>query len=122
METKSENTLWKWDGKSFNKKSNKENQFSVTEFLEQSKQKAEETVLGPGGGAGIGCGVGLGFGLVGGLGYNGMSLNHFKLFFGVGLGCGVGLGIGFGRGIGYGFSLDSFKSHSDSKRRALFEI
>ncbi|OMO80288.1 hypothetical protein CCACVL1_13074 [Corchorus capsularis] len=51
------------------KKKTNGKQFPVSEFLRESRQKVEENVLGPGGGAGIGCGVGIGFGLVGGAGF-----------------------------------------------------
>ncbi|KAH7533925.1 uncharacterized protein LOC107416087 [Ziziphus jujuba] len=125
MKTKSKNnnSLWDWKGNNLSRKRNSENRF--TEFLNHNIQKAEGTVLGPGGGAGFGCGAGVGFGLVGGFGFGGWPWNHLKLVFGVGMGCGVGLGFGYGQGIGYGFSLDSLRSFvskqsSDSEKGIVF--
>ncbi|PON77499.1 hypothetical protein PanWU01x14_026600 [Parasponia andersonii] len=116
-------SFWSW-----NKRRNKEKRFPVSEFLERTKRKAEETVVGPGGAAGIGCGVGLGFGLVGGLGYGGWPWNHLKLVFGIGFGCGIGIGFGYGQGIGYGYSFESLESSyvsnhsSNSNKRGFIEI
>uniref|UniRef100_A0A803Q645 Uncharacterized protein n=1 Tax=Cannabis sativa TaxID=3483 RepID=A0A803Q645_CANSA len=90
-------SLWKWNN---NKNSKEDPLLPISEFLNRTKRKADETLAGPGGGAGIGCGAGLGFGLVGGLGFGGWPWNHLKLVFGVGVGCGVGIGFGYGQGIG----------------------
>lgn len=121
------NALWNWNESKLNKKRNSEKRFPVAEFLDRSRQRAQESVLGPGAGAGIGCGVGLGFGLVGGFGFGGPQWNHLKLVLGIGFGCGVGLGIGFGQGFGYGYSLESLESDlsdhdSDSNKRGLIQI
>ncbi|GMN28221.1 hypothetical protein TIFTF001_001973 [Ficus carica] len=104
------NPLWNWNETRLNKKRNTEKRFPIAEFLDRAKQRAEDSVLGPGAGAGIGCGVGLGLGLVGGFGFGGSQWNHVKLVLGIGFGCGVGLGVGYGQGFGYGYSLESLES------------
>ncbi|GAA0169580.1 hypothetical protein LIER_24031 [Lithospermum erythrorhizon] len=98
-------TIWEWK-----RRSNEDNQ--VSEFLQESKQKLEEAVVGPGAGAGIGCGMGLGWGVAGGMGIAGGSeWNQLKIVFGIGMGCGLGVGIGYGQGVGVGLTLESIKSH-----------
>ncbi|KAM6546427.1 hypothetical protein CsatB_027163 [Cannabis sativa] len=113
-------SLWKWNN---NKNSKEDPLLPISEFLNRTKRKADETLAGPGGGAGIGCGAGLGFGLVGGLGFGGWPWNHLKLVFGVGVGCGVGIGFGYGQGIGYGYSFESLESYrSDSNKTSFINI
>ena len=115
-----------WNENSSNKKKSekkkKKKHFPVSKFLHNNPKKAEEIVLGPGGGVGIGCGVGLGFGLVGGVGYGGWPWNHLQLVIGVGIGCWVRI---WARDWISLESLESYlskQSSSDSKKRVVIEI
>ncbi|KAK9116215.1 hypothetical protein Sjap_015162 [Stephania japonica] len=113
-----------WEAKNKTKKrkskGREEEGFSVAEFVEESRKRAEEAGFrGPGGGIGGGCGVGIGVGVVGGVGYGGSGWTGLDFVFGVGVGCGVGVGFGFGFGFGrgLGFPWDYFVSQRKTSGR-----
>ncbi|GER48065.1 glycine-rich family protein [Striga asiatica] len=111
-------SLWKWKQIDFRTKNSENRMYRVPEFFQETSQKTNDVVLGPGVGAGIGCGVGLGLGVVGAAGLGGTAWNQLTAVFGIGIGCGAGIGVGYGQGFGGGFSLESLRSYlMDPKRK-----
>ncbi|KAK9118615.1 hypothetical protein Scep_016708 [Stephania cephalantha] len=109
--------FWEAKTKKGKSKGRDEERFSVAEFVEESRKRAEEAGFrGPGGGIGAGCGVGIGVGVVGGVGYGGSGWRGVDFVFGLGVGCGVGVGVGFGFGLGrgLGYPWDYFVSQRKS--------